>query len=151
MSVSTVTVRNESDVQVVKVQIPRPVTTVRVGIPGIQGEPGPSGNALPAIYVDHGDATPKTIYTPSSDQVIKSISVLVSTPFDGAGAKISIGTDASPELLVDENDLDLTMQSTYETFPGQTIPSGTPLKAFITAGLGSTQGSCMVLVEFATA
>ena len=121
------------------------------GIQGPAGPPGASGNSLPAIYFDYGDASPLTIYTPTVNQIISSVTLVVLIAFNGVAAKVSIGTAASPELLMDEDDSNLSSLSAYETDPEETILSGTPIKAFITPGGGATTGRCMVLIDYATA
>ncbi len=127
------------------------VRVIAVNQRGLRGARGLTGDAEPAIYFDYGDATPAILFTPDDDKVIRAVSLLVLTAFNGTGAKVSIGTQAAPELLVDEDESNLSVISTYETSPGETIPSGTPLKAFITPGLGATAGRCMVLFEYADA
>lgn len=124
------------------------VRVIRVSQRGLRGA---TGETEPAIYFDYGDATPAILFTPDADKVMRAISLLVLTAFNGTGAKVSIGTQAAPELLMDEDESNLSVVSTYETSPGETIPSGTPLKAFITPGLGATAGRCMVLFEYADA
>lgn len=124
------------------------VTTVNLGM---RGPVGPAGDARPAIYFDHGDATPAVLDTPGADQVIRSVTLAVVTAFNGTGARVSIGTDAEPELLMEEDLTDLSVIATYEAFPMVTIPAGTPIKAFITAGGGASTGRCMVLFNVANA
>lgn len=66
MSVSSVTVRDESDVDVVTVEVNRPVSVVSVGIPGAAGPAGPSGLAaqitgeVPSGSIDGSNATFQT-------------------------------------------------------------------------------------------
>lgn len=122
-----------------------------VWVGGTQGSPGPPGNGLPAFYFSYGDATPAIIFTPDANWVILSISLIVLTPFNGVGANASIGTTASPDLLMDEDESDLSVGSAYEANPMETIPNGTPVKVFITPGAGATAGRCMVLIEYALA
>ena len=121
------------------------------GATGATGAAGADGGATTPLYFNYGDATPAILFTPGEDQVIKTISMPVLIPFNGTGAKVSIGTDADPELLIEEDESNLTVTSNYETSPIQTISAGTPVKAFITPGLGATTGRCMVLIEYAIA
>jgi hypothetical protein len=127
------------------------VHVVSVGVQGLQGEPGPAGNSMPTIYFAYGDGTPDTIYTPSSDQVITAITLTVLVPFNGVGAKVSIGTNASPQLLVAENETDLSVLGSYEIDPEVVVAAGTPIRKFITPGAGASQGQAMVQIEYATA
>lgn len=118
---------------------------------GPQGIPGPSGSSVPAIYFNYGDATPANLYTPSSNQVIVSLTLVVLITFNGVGAKVSIGTTAAPELLMDEDESVLSALGSFGANPETEIASGTPIRAFITPGSGATTGRCMVLIEYATA
>jgi hypothetical protein len=126
-------------------------STVRVIRAVERGEQGPPGEASEAIYFDYGDATPAILDTPLSDLVVKSVWLTVVIPFNGTGAKVSIGTQAEPELLMAEDESDLSVTSTYETSPLATVNEGTEIKAFITPGSGASAGRCMVLFEYAEA
>jgi hypothetical protein len=52
MSVGAVTIRNETGVRIVRIEVPRPVSVVRVGVPG---PPGPSGAGF--IHTQSSPAT----------------------------------------------------------------------------------------------
>lgn len=121
------------------------------GPQGIPGIPGPPGNASPAIYFDFGDASPAILFSTAVDVIIKAITLVVSVPFNGAPSSVSIGTDVSPELLIEDEIIDLSVTAGYEAFPNETITAGTQIKAFITPGLGITQGSCIVFIEYVEA
>lgn len=129
-------------------EIVESIETIERGVPGPQGPPG---NIAPAIHFDYGDATPATLYTPETEQVIVSVSLNVLTPFNGVGAKVSIGTQEHPELLMAQDENDLSTASSWEASPAEQIAPGTPIKAFITPGGGATQGRCRVLIEYAEA
>lgn len=112
---------------------------------------GASSGLLGAIYFNYGDATPAILYTPLANIIITSLALTVVTAFNGVGAKVSIGIDASPELLMAEAESDLSVLSSYEFDPEQAIASGSAIKAFITPGSGASQGRCMILIEYASA
>jgi hypothetical protein len=135
---------------VLEVNEPR-IEILTIGVQGPSGVQGPPGNVPPAIYFDYGDATPAILFTPDTDRVILSVRLIVLIAFNGSGAKVSIGTAAAPELLMDEDESNLFVVSTYETNPMETILAGTPVKVFITPGSGATQGRCMILFEYADA
>ena len=133
------------------VEVREVIQVVTEGIQGPTGPPGADGGTRPAIYFDHGDATPAILETLPSDRVIRSVMLTVIEAFNGTGAKVSIGTADEPELLMDEDSSDLSVLSNYEAWPMETIDEGTQILAFITSGLGATTGRCMVLFEFAEA
>jgi hypothetical protein len=124
------------------------LNTIQQGLQGVQGIPG---NTLPAVNFAFGDATPTTIYTATANIVIKTITVIITTAFNGTGANISIGTLASPTLLMDIDESDVSLVAGFETSPNETILSGTVLKLFITPGAGASQGAGKILIEYATA
>lgn len=111
---------------------------------GASGEP-------PAIYVAYGDATPSEIYVASTNQIITSLTLVVTTTFNGVGAKIAIGTTLEPELLLAEDESDLSIIASFESDPEVQISAGTSIKAFITPGAGASQGNCIILIEYAEA
>ena len=115
---------------------------------GVAGPPGADGNSQPTIYFAYGDATPTTIFTASDDLVIKSITLIVLTAFNGVGAKVKIGTDANSELLMAESENSLSVVGSFETSPNETVLDGTEIKVFITPGAGATQGQAGILIEY---
>lgn len=121
------------------------------GLPGPRGVPGPSGNSLPAIYLAYGDATPDAIYTPTADVVIKRVTLVVTAVFNGVGARLSIGTQAAPEILMAEAESGLAEAAAFETTPNIEVAAGTAIKKFITPGSGASQGTAMVMIEYAEA
>lgn len=133
------------------VNAPNHIKAAFVGTRGPKGETGPAGNSLPAVYFSYGDATPAILFTPQADLVIVAVKLVVLIPFNGVAPKVSIGTTAVPNLLMDEDETYLSEASTYETNPYETLSAGTPVKVFITPGSGATAGRCMVFIEYAQA
>ncbi|MEQ1643672.1 MAG: hypothetical protein ABL959_09540 [Pyrinomonadaceae bacterium] len=117
---------------------------------GIQGPQGPSG-VIPAIYLAHGDATPAILDRLTADRIVKSVTVIVTEAFNGSGATLTIGINGFQDLLVDNEDVNLAVVSTYDTQPGELIISGTDIKAWITPGGGSSTGRATILIEYANA
>lgn len=139
MSVAAIKITNESNVRVVRIPL------------GPKGDAGAPGNSLPTVYFAFGDATPLIIYTAPENQLIKQVTLIVLTAFNGAGAAVSIGTTSDPALLMATAESNLAVTGSFETSPNETISSGTPIKVFITPGAGATVGQCGVLIEYATA
>lgn len=112
--------------------------------------PGPTGHTLlPAAYFNWNDTSPVTLATANSSWIITSLTVVVLAPFNGSGAQASVGTIASPSLLMAAADMDITVNVTYQNEPSQPVSSGIPIAAFITPGSGATQGRCMIFIEYA--
>lgn len=112
---------------------------------GRQGPPGPAGPQGPAIDLpfSYGDASPAIVATVMGTVV--AVSVVITTPFDGTGAAISVGTSGSPELLMPEAQNYPDSVARYEANPGQYV-SGNVL-VFITPGSGASTGAGMIYVE----
>lgn len=128
---------------------PHVVTVVSAGQQGLRGVPGPAGNSIPAVQFAYGDATPGAVYTPPTDQIITSLSIVVTQVFNGTGAKVSIGTTGDPDLLVPEDETDLSILGGFGFEPQVEIEAGTAIKVFITPGAGATQGQATILIEYA--
>ncbi len=110
-----------------------------------------AGSVLPTFYFNYGDATPANVYLADTDRLIKTVTLVILTAFNGVGAAVSIGTQAEPTLLMDVDDNNPALVGSFETSPNETIVSGTQLKVFITPGAGATQGRAAILLEYATA
>jgi len=139
MSVAAIKISNQTGVRVVRIPL------------GPPGAPGASGNSQPTIYFAYGDASPLTIYTAPENQLIKQITLIVLTAFNGSAPTVSIGTTASPALLMATAENNLAVIGSFETSPNETISAGTQIKVFITPGAGASAGQCGVLIEYAAA
>jgi hypothetical protein len=123
------------------------VNTVEQGLTGADGIDG----TFPAINFSFGDASPAIILTASSNLLVKSAVLVIRTIFNGVGAKVSIGTDANPNLLFNENDNNPFFIGSYHSSPNENMLSGSVVKIFITPGAGATTGQGTVIIEYADA
>jgi hypothetical protein len=78
-------------------------------------------------------------------QVINRIEAVVSAPFNGAGAQVTVGTDLTPDLILSDSDIDLLNAGTYLVYPTWVASSPTTIKAFITPGTLATTGEVYFL------
>jgi hypothetical protein len=95
-----------------------------------------------------GDATPEVLASVSANTLIRSISMLISVPFDGAFPSLSIGVTGSPELLMATFENDPKSPGTYIVYPGYTFLSPDIIKLFITPGAGPSTGSGVITIEY---
>lgn len=128
----------------------RTVELTTAGPQGPQGEPGLSGGGtIPPIPFSYGDASPATIYTPSSAGTFTAVRVIFDTAFNGTGASIALGTVASPEILLATNENDpASADSEYEVTPDVHVAAGTAIRLSITPGAGASAGAGRVLLTF---
>ena len=82
----------------------------------------------------------------ANDKVIKA-TVILNQAFDGAGASVTVGTDAVQDLIVSNTDIDITDVGTYEVFPQYFATGSTELKVFIAPGTLATTGEVFISLE----
>ncbi len=94
-----------------------------------------------------GSSSPEDIVTIPATKGIMSIGVAVGdVPFNTA-AQLSIGTADEPELLMAEEEIDLSIGGAYvSTFP-IVFSNDTQIKAFFEAG-GSAAGSALIRLTY---
>ena len=104
-----------------------------------------SGRAV--IPFAFGDATPADIYIPHEAGVLTLARVQVTTPFDGVGAEIQIGTAADPDAFVGAADVDLAVPASWEVLPDATVAAGEPITLTLIPGAGATAGAGRILID----
>lgn len=110
------------------------------GVPGPPGA-GEGGISLPFAF---GDATPSEIG--EYEGVFIATSIVITEPFNGAGAALSVGTMSDPELLMPADGNQPDVAGRHEANPSLRIPL-TSLYLFITPGIGATQGRGIIYLE----
>lgn len=114
-------------------------------MPYFKGESG----ALNSINFAYGDAN-RIIIPALTTKIVLAVNINITTPFNGAGASLSIGTLASPALLVAPTQLDLSVATEFEINPNVKFTTPTDIYLTITPGAGATQGVGWIVVEAAT-
>lgn len=104
-----------------------------------------SGRAV--IPFAFGDATPADIYIPHEAGVLTLVRVQVTTPFDGVGAEIQIGTAADPDAFVGAADVDLAVPASWEVLPDANVAAGEPITLTLIPGAGATAGAGRILID----
>lgn len=95
-----------------------------------------------------GDASPKLVFTVSAATTILQVNFVITTPFNGTGAALSVGTAGSPQLLLSTAQVDPYYAAEYETNPNVNVSSSVLLT--ITPGAGCTQGAGWIVLQTAT-
>lgn len=96
-----------------------------------------------------GDASPKAMFALPANAVVRKVSVVVDTPFNGTPSlSVGITGTVSKYLGATQVDLTATAKTIFEVFPGE-IASGTSENLIATyAAGGATAGSARILVEY---
>lgn len=104
-----------------------------------------SGRAV--IPFAYGDATPADIYVPHEAGVLTLVRVQITTPFDGIGAAITLGTAADPDAFVTADDIDPAMAASWEVLPDANVAAGEPITLTLIPGTGATAGAGRILID----
>lgn len=122
-------------------------TSIRAGGMGVQGPPGPAGSSIPAIAFAYGDAE-REVWAPTAPGLLTYVRLIVTTPFDGAGAQLAIGTASDPAAALPPEFSDLSQALEYENTPDLRLAAGEGIRVAITPGAGATTGAGLLLLEF---
>jgi len=126
----------------------RVVELAGVGARGEQGPPGPAGGGLVGPFAfSYGDA-PGNIYTPSVAGTITEARVIVTTPFDGVGASLTLGTASEPNSIMATADSFLGELAEFEKPADKPINAGEGIRLSITPGSSATQGAGLIYLTF---
>lgn len=116
-------------------------------IPGPPGPVGPPGGAVPTLAFAYGDASPVLVETLLTGQRLTEVRLSVETAFNGAGARLSVGTLASPDLFADGAVIDPGTVAVFEFSPQNVFLVDTPVYLFITPGSGASAGKGSVILQ----
>ena len=117
---------------------------------GEKGDTGAAGQSIAPVNFAYGDSSPRIIIPALTSKIVLAVNINITTPFDGAGASLSIGTLANPALLVDPMQLDLSVATEFEINPNVKFTTPADIYLTITPGAGATQGTGWIVVEAAT-
>jgi hypothetical protein len=119
-----------------------------MGVQGPQGEPGLSGGGtISPIAFSYGDAS-SAVYIPSADGTLTVARLVITTPFDGAGAHLALGTLAVPGAALATTDSDPATAGEYEVTADLELSAGEALRLTITPGAAATAGAGLLYLTF---
>lgn len=93
------------------------------------------------------DTSPKIIATIPAGAVVSQTQIIITTPFNDANARLSVGTVANPNELVSINDNRPNQLGTYTTIPGRIYLSETHVVLTIVPGASYT-GDGMLIIYY---
>ena len=94
-----------------------------------------------------GDATPATMLIANAGQLIRTVTITVTTPFNGVAPKLSVGDAVDVERLFPASSNDPTDANTEWVYtPTHRYAASTPILLSITPD-GSTQGAGLVYIK----
>lgn len=137
----TTTILNNDVVEVIEINT-SPIEVITIGV---QGPPGVDNVGIRHTFA-FGDATPTLIFSTSSNDTVYRVELTITTPFDGIGASLSIGSQGNPLELLSTNQVDPYTIGTYQSNECVKYTSPTDVKLFITPGSGASTGSGFILI-----
>jgi len=109
---------------------------------GAAGEPG-TGAAIEVPF-SYGDATPEFLMTVPDAELVQKVGILITTPFNGVGAALKIGSSLAPASLMAQGENNPAEAGTYETHPNVSYGAATGIYLTTTPGAGASQGAGVV-------
>lgn len=140
----TLDITQGSPIVEVRPECPPPV--IEVNTPGPQGPRGYSGASIPPIAFSYGDA-PSFVWTAYSDGVIPYVRLSLDVPIDGALPTVLVTLSTSAVLLPSDY-VDAATAGDYESTPDVRVAEGDKVRLTITPGVGASQGSGVLYIEF---
>ncbi len=104
-----------------------------------------SGGGSTRFPFSYGDASPATVQ--SVVGLVATATIIITTPFNGAGAALSLGDAGNPQRLITTSQILPSIASEWVTNPGELYTVSTPIILTITPGSGASQGSGYVILE----
>ena len=98
------------------------------------------------VIFNYGDASPRLLFNAPANKAIINVSILILTSFNGTGATLSVGTLASPQLIMASTDNAPSILSTWSNNPNTVFGINTGVYLTITPGSGATQGSGLITI-----
>ena len=129
------------------VTVANEIQTITSSAQGPPGPPGASGDITLAIMFAWGDAQPVSLFTAGAGAVITKIEVVLLTAFD-ADATLSIGDVADHQRLLANTEIDPRSVGTYQTTPGFTVLTTTPVKLYKTLIGNVSAGNGIIFIYF---
>ena len=126
---------------------PQPTKVINSITKGPKGDKGEPGGSVPAIDFSFGDAPTVVFTAPAAGNVVYA-RVIVETVFNGTDPQFQLGTVATPDLIVQADQVNLGAGYEYEVTMDEHVAAGTQLLITLTPGAGATQGTGVLILQF---
>ena len=104
-------------------------------------------SVIAPIGFEYNNVSPRVVYTLAEESLIKTATLSITTPFNGTGASLKVGTPAQPGLLMEtaENDPSLAIEFSAEVY--ERVPAGTQIQITTVPGEGASAGAGLLILE----
>jgi hypothetical protein len=109
--------------------------------------PVPGGGAVMVVLFSFATPSPLVLSPLLAGQSVVRAGIVVTTPFDGVGAALPVGTPFSPALILAAADSRPAAAGQYETDAVTRLGAPDTLQLVITPGAGATQGAGQVFYQ----
>lgn len=126
----------------------RPSLTLasQMGPRGPRGQAGAAGDSVPPHTFSWGDA-PQAVFEAPSAGVLTLVRIQMTTPFNGSGASIRVGTSLDSEAVLPAAWNDPYSTNEFENSPDLAMTEGQEVLLSITPGTAS-EGSGTLYISF---
>lgn len=123
------------------------VKTIKITDRGPPGPPGPVSDGIPAIPFSYGDAS-SVVATAPADGIITIVRIDFETPFNGAGAQVTVGVLGDTDALMPATQNEPSEQASFEDVVDYPVTAGMAVWLDIVGGSGATQGAGVLFLGF---
>jgi hypothetical protein len=113
------------------------------GPPGADG----GGGMLAPIPFAFNNTSPRVVYTLPAQSLIRSVTLVITIAFDGAGASLAVGTPESPNLLIAPADNNPGVAIDYEIDSYEVLPAETEIQITTNPGAGAGAGAGYLILD----
>lgn len=120
-------------------------------IPGLRGEQGPPGTANSVIGIDfqYNQVSPVVFpLTIPAGKLVLECRLIITTPFDGVGATLALGTILNPSEFISPDQCDPVTSGCYTTYPFIKVNSEISVLLTVQPGTDASQGAGLLFVYF---
>lgn len=114
---------------------------------GSQGPAGLNGVGALEFPFAYGDSSPALITTITANKTILSVTLIITTAFNGAGASLAVGDTGNYSRHMTTSENDAGTVGGYSTTPAYEYGSNTAIYLSITPGAGASQGAGILVIS----
>lgn len=107
----------------------------------------PLDDSIPKISISWGDAA-GSVWTTTRNGILTYARLIITTPFNGDGTYINIGTDSVLDNVIPSAYIDPTVEQEFENTPDVQMSSGDSVVVTVVPGSGASAGSGTLILGF---